>query len=108
MAAVCQAVYAKLTDEIADVLASAIAEPGITQVDADRLAAKAAALQRGVDAVLLEGADAFGSELASADQSIRAGAMLANAARNVAIITRTLDNQNTRGDIRYVMGLPRE
>lgn len=93
--------YFQITDEIARVLESALASPELSIADHVRFSANAKAVQRGVDAVLLDDADAFDPNMERADQPIRCGAMLAHAARNLAVISGSFANPNIRGDINF-------
>jgi hypothetical protein len=100
------AVHEKLTSEIAMIVAEAIADSEIAPEDAQHLAARAEALQRGVDLVLLKGHDAFGLALATADKPTRLGAMLAHGAVNLTLVTGTLEHPDSVADIRHGLGLP--
>lgn len=103
-----RAVHAKLSGEIAEILAAAIAKEVDDSVSPAALEARAAAIQSGVDLVLLEGADAYGPALSGRDHPTRLGAMLAHGARNLTIVTHSLNHPDSRGDIRHGMGLPRD
>ncbi|MEI9994571.1 MAG: tetratricopeptide repeat protein [Rhizomicrobium sp.] len=107
-AAVVAAVHAKLTREIAEVLASAIAQPGRTLLDADRFTLNAADMQRGVDALLIHGADPLGPDLAQAERHTQAGAWLARAAWNMAVLGNTLDSPQSYTDFYRALRLPRD
>ena len=65
-------------------------------------------LQEGIDAVLLNGADAYGPELATAERHKRAGAMLAHSARNYACLSGSFDRAELRNDFCRLLDLPRE
>lgn len=101
--AACEGTRARLLAQVDEVFASATAQPGVTLTDREAYAATAEALRKGIDAVLTGGADAFGSEMQDAEQGIKAGAMLAHAARNLAFLSGRLANPNTDGDIRFAM-----
>ena len=101
VAAITAALREKLQAEVVAALAFAFRDPRILQADRDAYAVKAAAVRDGIDAVLLQGADAFGPELAKTSAAMRCGAALAHAARSLALLSGSLENANTKGDINF-------
>ena len=99
LAAVSASLRSKLALEIAQVVMTAL--PNATPSNIDKYRKNAAAVQRGIDAVLVEGADAFGADMSQVDQPTKCGAMLAHAARNMALLSGSLNNPNTLGDISF-------
>lgn len=81
-------VHAELSKELAETLASILERPDVTEADGETARLNVAAIQRGYDAVLLDGADAFAADFAVGDQNTRKGAMWAHSARNMALIVR--------------------
>jgi len=107
IASVQMAVHGKLTVEIAQISTEAIANAGAETEAAEAIAARARALQRGVDLVLLDGYDAFGPALSTTAHATRVGAMLAHSATNITLSTGSLEHPDRAGDIRHGLGLSR-
>jgi hypothetical protein len=72
------------------------------------LLTKAEAIRRGIDAVLVNGLEAFGPELKDEDQPVRGGAMVANAKRNMLLLTGAFDRAEARGDFCHILGFSRD
>ena len=106
-AALHDAVLRHIVEELVDVANAAL---GVTPEPEKRehILATAEAIRRGIDAVLIHDLNAFGEEMLARDNPEKAGAMIAHASRNMALLTATLDNRNTRGDFCYALGFERE
>ncbi len=104
---VVEALHAQLCHELQDVATSALSETPKPS-DRESILDSAEAIRRGIDAVLVDGADAFGPEMAEQDQPTRCGALIAHSARNLSILSGPLSNSNTRGDIAHGLGLSRD
>ncbi|PHQ60775.1 MAG: hypothetical protein COC03_00005 [Robiginitomaculum sp.] len=101
------AVHVQLCEELQDIATLALNEIN-EHTDREHLFLNAVAIRRGIDAVLAKGGDVFGAELKMEDRATRSGAILAQAARNMAILSGSLNNSNTRGDISLGLGFERE
>ena len=101
------AVHVQLCEELQDIATLALNDIH-EHTDIEHVFLNAVAIRRGIDAVLAKGGDAFGAEMKMEDQATRSGAMLAQAARNMAILSGSLNNSNTRGDISLGLGFERK
>jgi hypothetical protein len=108
LSALCAAVRTQLTDDLAEILASAIATPEVARLEADGYGLNAAAMQKGIDAVLVEGVDPLGPSLAGAERHLRAGAMLARAALNRAALGGSIHSAEIYDDFFRALRLPSE
>jgi len=102
-----QAAHTYLVAELRDTVEWLIASHNLAG-RANTLLTRAEAIRRGIDAVLVNGLEAFGPELKDEDQPIRGGAMVANAKRNMFLLTGTFDQTETRGDFCYILGFSRD
>lgn len=75
---------------------------------ADPLLTKVESVRAGIDSVLIERLDPFGSALAKADDCTRGGGMVANAVRNMLLLTGAFDRRQTRGDLCHILGFSRD
>lgn len=101
------AVHVQLCAELQEIATQALSE---THEPTDRkyVLSNAEAIRRGIDAVLAEGVDAYGPEMKMEDRPTQCGAVLADAARNMAVISGSLNNSGTRGDISFGLGFERD
>lgn len=105
--AVSDAVLAHIVKELVDVATQALSvtpEPA----ERERILSTTEAMRRGIDAVLIQGLNAFGPEMAVRDQPEKAAGMISHAARNMAYLSRSLNNPNVRGDLCFAMGFTRD
>ena len=101
-----QAAHTYLVAELRDTVERLVARHDLAG-RANMLLANAEAIRRGIDAVLVNGLEAFGPELKDEDQPVRGGAMVANAKRKL-FLTGTFDQAEARGDFCHILGFSRD
>lgn len=105
--AVTQTAHTYLVAELRDTVEWLIASHNLAG-RANTLLTKAEAIRGGIDAVLVNGLEAFGPELKDEDQPVRGGAMVANGKRNMLLLTGAFDRAETRGDFCSMLGFSRD
>ena len=105
--AVCQVAHAYLVEELHDTVAWLILNHDLAD-QSDTLLTKVESVREGIDAVLIDRIEAFGSELEDAGQLVGSGAVVANAVRNMLLVTGTFDRGETQGDFCYILGFTRD
>lgn len=103
-----QAVHRRLYNQVEEVVAEAIARHGLNEDETQDLMVKAGGAWLGFKAVLEDHRDYNGGEMRDLHLFIQRGAMIAQAAGNMAVITGEIENPNTRGDISAILGMGRD
>jgi hypothetical protein len=107
-AAIYRAIRTAISDQLHESITWLVASHALAKSNADALIVSASKIQKGFDAVLVHGVDAHGPELFDTDPLVKGGAMVAQAAGNLAVISGRVGNPNIRGDVFYMLGFSRD